>query len=155
MLQAYSNDPALGCPFDGRNTTYGQTSQFKRMSAIFTDGTYIEAWTEYLRLFPHAWGIMFEQPIPGTDPAYGVQHAADLGYYFPSVSVGGSSSQADKMLQSTLQTAVVRFVANLDPGWPRWIDSQRVLAINANGTAEEVPPHRPGFDVIKKFLRPE
>lgn len=42
MLQAYPKDPAVGCPFDGLNTTYGVSSQYKRMAAIFTDGIYSE-----------------------------------------------------------------------------------------------------------------
>lgn len=83
MLEAYPNIPALGCPFDGYNTTYKQPSQFKRMAAIFTDGTYAEPWVEFLETFSSktkTWGILFEQPIKDTPPAFGVQHGSDVIY---------------------------------------------------------------------------
>jgi acetylcholinesterase len=150
MLQAYPNDPAVGCPYDGRNTTYGQPSQFKRMSAIFTDGTYAEPWTEYLQLFPRAWGVLFEQPLT-NNPAYGVQHGSDVPYYFPSISNHTFSPQ----LTTTMQSALIRFVTDLKPGWPPYAATQRVVSIKEGETQEIKPPDRPGFAVIKRYLRPK
>ena len=133
MLEAYPNDPSLGCPFDGRNTTYGQPSQYKRMAAIFTDGTYTEAWTEYLRSFStrtKTWGLLFEAriPGPGIDAAFGYGHASDLPYYFPTLlgAANDPRNNGRSRLVEIMQSALVNFVADLDPdggdgmGGGRW-----------------------------------
>jgi hypothetical protein len=51
LLEAYPNDPALGSPFDGRDTNYGlgPKSQYKRAAAIATDGNWVSTsldWTD-------------------------------------------------------------------------------------------------------------
>ena len=122
MLEAYPNNPALGCPYDGQNTTYGQPSQFKRMAAVLTDGTYTEAWTEYLQLFStttNTWGILFEEPLSGQGigPAFGVQHGSDIPYYFPKL-LGPATDPLNNdrsHLVKVLQRALINFVTDLDP----------------------------------------
>ena len=172
MLEAYPNNPALGCPFDGRNTTYGQGSQYKRMAAIFTDGTYTEAWTEYLKYFSSdtkTWGLLFEEriPGPGIDPAFGYGHASDLPYYFPTLLGPANDPRTNNQshLVEILQTALINFVSDLDPNgrnetssgrWPLFADREEVTSLSGARGAVAVPlPHRPGFDVLRRTLRPD
>ena len=173
MLEAYPIDPALGCPYDGRNTTYNQPSQFKRMAAIATDSQYVEPWTEYLDTFSektNVWGILFEQPIPGVGPAYGAVHGSDIPYYFPLIGGPGNDPRNDGLadLVDTILTAVVNFVNEGDPNgckavsrhsgrnqWPVYSETRKATALNATqGAVAVLPPHRPGFDIVHKFLRP-
>jgi carboxylesterase type B len=171
MLEAYPNDPALGCPFNGADTNYGEGSQYKRMAAIATDGTYTEGWAELLAtlsLKTKTWGIYWEQPIPGAPAALGVVHGSDLIYYFPGLlGAKTSPSSLDKDLMNAVQDALINFVHFGDPNgclsesgngryhWPSYGESQKVTVMNASLVAEaQPPPHRPGFDVIHKFLRP-
>ena len=174
MLEAYPNDPTLGCPFDGRDTNYGQGSQYKRMSAIATDVTYTEAWVEYLETFSeeaNVWGLVWEQPIRGAPPEYGATHAADMSYYFPSLLGPDLDPRAygNGELMSALQEALINFVNDGDPNgcgtgvwhsssydWPSYAESRKVTALSAGKVAEAVsPPKRSGFDVIHEFLRPD
>ena len=172
MLEAYPNNPALGCPFDGRNTTYGQPSQYKRMAAIFTDGTYTEAWTEYLHSFSSAtktYGLLFSEriPGPGIDPALGYGHASDLPYFFPTLLGPANDPGVNNQsrLLEILQTALINFVSDLDPNgrnergggrWPLFADAEEVVSLSAASGAVAVRlPRRPGFDVLRRTLRPD
>lgn len=173
MLAAYPVDPALGCPFDGRNTTYNQPSQFKRMAAVVTDGTYAEGWAEFLATFSsktNTWGIVFEQPVQGTPPAYGVQHGSDVLYYFPTLAGAKNDprSYGQGDLVNAIHDSVINFVNDGDPNgsilsshksskyrWPLYCETGMVTALNATQVTKAIsPPHRPGFDVIHRFLRP-
>ena len=184
MLSAYPPDPSLGCPYGGKNTTYGQPSQYKRLAAIFTDSQYTEAWTEYLSTFSttqKTWGILFDEPIPGPDGAgkqgeLGVQHGSDVAFYFPTLlgeqNDSRNNSPTTRKLVGMLQSALVNFVADGDPNgangngervngegyqWPEFNSSQqKVTRLTALDGGEAVSvPKRPGFDVIRQALRPE
>lgn len=170
MLEAYPNDPKLGCPFDGSDTNYGLGSQFKRMAAIVTDGTYTEGWSEIVKtlsLETKAWGLYWEQAIPGAPAALGVVHGSDLTYYFPNLLGKDLSpgSLGNKDLMNAVQDALINFVHFGDPNgcfsksdsyrWPSFGESQQITIMNAKVIAEaQKPPHRPGFDVLHKYLRP-
>jgi carboxylesterase type B len=163
MFKAYPNDPAVGCPYDGKNTTYGQTSQYKRMASIMTDSMYTEAWTEYLDIFSPSkvWGIMFDEPIPGTDPAFGVQHGSDLIFYFPTLfgSDGDPRTMGMGKLVDTIHESITHFVNDLAPtssgyDWPMYADTKKVTQLSAQGPAAIDPPYRPGFPVLREYLRP-
>ena len=173
MLEAYPVDPAVGCPFDGRNTTYNEGTQYKRMAAIATDGTYAEPWSEFLDTFSaltDTWGIVFEQPIKGIPAAYGVQHGSDLLYYFPTLAgpAADPRSYGQGDLVHAIHDAVTNFVVDGDPNgsfelkqrpsnyqWPLYSETGNVTALNATQIAKAVsPPHRPGFEILHHFLRP-
>lgn len=172
MLEAYPNDPVLGCPFDGEDTNYGEGSQFKRMAAIATDGTYTEGWSEIIQtlsLKTRTWGMYWEQAIEGAPPALGVTHGSDLTYYFPTL-LGhdlSPSSLGNKDLMHAVQDALINFVYFGDPNgcgsdaeansyhWPSYGETQDITVMNANIIAKAQPlPYRPGFDVLHKNLRP-
>lgn len=174
ILAAYPNVPALGCPFDGLNTTYDQPSQYKRMAAIFTDTTYTEAWEEYLTWFSKTqptWGLQWETPIPGPgiDFAYGVTHASDLAYYFPDLleEANDPRRSGQAHLVDQLQCALVNFVTDLDPNgdrtssetdtyhWPSFGEGGKVTSFTVElGAHEVLPPNRRGLEVIRKWFRP-
>ena len=171
MLEAYPNDAALGCPFNGEDSEYGEGSQYKRMAAMATDGTYAEGWSELLAtlsLKTKTWGLYWEQPIPGAPAALGVTHGSDLIYYFPGLLDNRSTLVSlDQGLMDTVQDAFINFVNFGDPNgcpsepgsggyyWPSYGESQKITVMYASVVAEaQSPPHRPGFDVIHKFLRP-
>jgi acetylcholinesterase len=176
FLDAYSDNPAEGCPFDGKNTTYGQASQFKRMSAIFTDTVYTEAWTEYLEEFSkhtQTWGVLWGEPIPGPgiSEAYGVQHASDLPYYFPTLlgKTNDPRNNKESLLMQQLQNALINFVVGLDPNgtscdkgglapkrnqWPKYGRQKAITCLTAFSGVHAVPlPYREGFEVMRKTFR--
>ena len=168
MLEAYPSDPAIGAPFDGRNTTYGVSSQFKRQAAIETDLTFAEGYVEFLETFSartKTWGMIFEQPVVGI-PAYGVAHGSDLVFYFPELvgPKGDPRNRGWSEMMYAVHDAVINFVNFGDPNgcddsagyrWPDFSESGLVTALNGTRIATAVPPpHRPGFDVIHKYLRP-
>ena len=168
LMAAYPNDPTVGCPYDGQNTTYGQPSQFKRMSAIMTDSTYTQPFVEYLDTFSKVqsvWGIEWAQRISGTgvDPAYGVTHGSDLFFYFPRL--GGDKRDprlhGQAALVHQIQDGLANFVTDLTPQsrserykWPMFAQERKVTRFDSNGAQTVNAPHRPGFDVIREGLRP-
>lgn len=175
MLEAYPVDPSLGAPFDGRNTTYGEPSQYKRMSAIASDAVYTASWTFYLDTFSqktNVWGLLFEEPIPGADEALGVQHGSDMVFYFPKMFGDEEDPRTNGYvgLVNTMHDAVINFVSDGDPNgkagdgwdcdeegdgyqWPEYGETGLVTALNASCLATAVePPYRPGFDVIEEYL---
>lgn len=172
MLQAYPNIPALGCPFNGQDTEYGDGSQYKRMAAIATDGTWTEGWLEILEtlsLKTETWGLLWEQPIPGAPQDLGVTHGSDLTYYFPDLfgaKSSPSSAAAGAALMHAVQDALINFVSCGDPNggfeskesgyhWPLYSEGQLITVMNESKIAQaQMPPDRPGFEVIHKFLRP-
>lgn len=170
MLSAYPTDPALGAPFDGLETTYGEPSQYKRMSAMASDAMWTAPWHYYLDAFSRrtkVWAIQFEEAIPGAPEALGVQHGSDLAFYFPEMF--GERKDPRRIgyegLVDTVFDALVRFVVDGDPnganggceegryGWPEYGQSGLVTVLDAGNlaTAQE-PPYRPGFDVIEEYL---
>lgn len=180
MLAAYPNDPALGCPFDGLNTTYGQPSQYKRMSAIWTDVVYTEAWTEYLQTFStknDVWGLLWDEPLPGpgVHPALGVAHGSDLLYFFPALfgPANDPRNNGQSHLVEMIQTALINFVVHGDPNgimesssadgeachyrWPAFGHERgRITRLNANqGAVSEPLPYRPGLGIIRQAFRPD
>jgi carboxylesterase type B len=109
--------------------------------------------------------MLWEQHIPGIDPAFGVIHGSDLLWYFPLLygaeSDPRSLGQSD--LVSALHTAVVNFVSHGHPNgcwgqsdgyeWPDYADGGLITAMNASRVAvAEPPPQRPGFEVLHQFL---
>lgn len=174
MLSAYPNDPARGAPFDGRNTTYGEPSQYKRLSAIDTDSTYTTAWLDYLSAFSShssrskVWGLLFQEPIPGTSEAMGVQHGSDLAFYFPTLLPDNDPRKFGKTsVVDALHTSLIHFVhcgypAAQEDGdkWSLYNEAQgstQVTSIGGRGNESIrtiAPPYRSGFDVIRLYFRP-
>ena len=177
MLEAYPNDPVLGCPFDGSDTEYGDGSQYKRMAAIATDGIYTEAWTEYLEtlsLKTKTWGLYWEQPIHGAPPELGIVHGSDMSYYFPGLLGEKMDPRAfgngNGDLMASVQKALINFINDGDPNgcnledgkddqdhrppFALYSESGMVTYMNASRVAVALPPpKRRGFDVIHKYLR--
>lgn len=170
MLEAYPNDPALGSPFNGQDTNYGEGLQYKRMAAIFTDGVYTEGWSEIIRtlsLKTKTWGLYWEQPIHGGPPALGATHGSDLTYYFPNLLGADASptSLGNEDLMHAVQDALINFVHHGDPNgrehecasyyWPSYGENQQITVMSEKVIAEaKALPHRPGFDVLHRYLRP-
>lgn len=171
MLEAYPIEPALGAPFDGRNTTYGQPPQYKRLAAIAGDTSYTAPWRWYLDAFSKTssvWGIQFEEPFPGAPVALGVHHGSDLAYYFPEMLGGRYDASRNKYggLINTIHDALINFVTYGNPNGqaigcgegggyclPEFGESGLVTALNASHLAAAIePPYRPGFEVIEQYL---
>lgn len=170
FLEAYPRLAALGAPFDGENTTYGQSSQYKRMAAITTDVQFVEAWTEYLDVFSKrvpTWGVLYEtdMPIPENRSAYGATHGSDLLYYFPSLLTGLDPREFGRgKLVQRIQDAIINFATDLDPNgsdagtqWPLFAEDRKVAAIDADAQDGKIVnlPYRSGFDVVRRWFRPD
>lgn len=170
MLKAYPDVLEKGCPFDGKNISYGEPSQYKRMAAIMTDSQYVGAWMEYLHQFAKSgaptWGLSFEEPIPGLEEGetFGVQHGSDLVFYFPNI-LGHKSDprRCDKTarLANHLQTALIHFVVESNPTtednhWPQYDHKDhhsKVLALSTEDRKGIVGlPYRAGFKILHEFL---
>ena len=68
---------------------------------------------------------------------------------------------------AALQVALINFVNDGNPNgigqdsaeisgyhWPLYSESHEITVLNASKIAKALsPPHRPGFDVVHKFLR--
>jgi len=173
LMKAYPNDPVLGSPFDGQYTNYGQGSQYKRAAAILTDGTFVEPWFEYLGLFSartQTYGLLWSQPAPGTPESLGVNHGADVNFYFPLLAGKERDRNSDhgRQVVNVIHTALVNFVHYGDPNgcpaglaakdgyvWPEYSESGMITVVGGPDVATaEPPPHRPGFEVFHRFLRP-
>ena len=154
------------------SATLGIGSQYKRVAAIGTDGTFAEAWSEYLESFSgftKTWGLLWEQPLPGIPEAFGVIHGSDLIYYFPTLygEAGDPRQMGQPSLVRAVFTALVNFVSHGDPNgvaqsqdvdgyrFPEFASTRAITVMDASIIAEtQTPPHRPGFDVLHRFLRP-
>lgn len=172
MLEAYPVDLSQGAPFDGRNTTYGEPSQYKRTSAIASDTMYTAPWRWYLQRFSQntkIWGIHFEEPITGERPVLGMQHGSDFAFYFPEMFGEGNDPRknGDSEFVDTVHDAFVHFVNSGSPNdghqadcategayhWPEYGASGMVTVLNASLPAATIePPYRPGFDLIQRYL---
>ncbi|KAK5164925.1 uncharacterized protein LTR77_009590 [Saxophila tyrrhenica] len=172
LLKAYPNDPVLGSPFDAADTDYGFGSHYKRAAAMATDGTFVEPWYEYLQTFSErtkTFGLLWNQPAPKTPRSLGVNHGADLSFYFPLLA--GEDRDPRKTTEgrrfvNALQSALVNFVHYGDPNgcvatgqgekytWPEYSKNGQVTVMSASNITSEPQPRRPGFDVFRRFLRP-
>ena len=144
------------------------------MAAILTDGTYTEAWSEYLKSFSetNTWGMIFETRIPGSEEALGVQHASDLVYYFPEFlgAARDPRSQVDtSKVVDVLHNMLVNFVSDQNLNgqrvsgteedcfrWPLFKEQRQVMSLSAGKGAIAMDlPRRDGFDVLRAALRPD
>lgn len=138
-----------------------QEHHLRPTGTIQTDGGYFHRFdlrpglTEYLRLFRNVWGILFDEPIPGSPLEFGVQHGSDLPFYFPLLNGVDKDPRRHGYteLVETMQSAVVRFVATGSPGdWPQGKD--KVMRLSRSEAKAVAPPYRPGFEVLRDYLRP-
>lgn len=173
MLSAYPVNPSLGAPFDGLNTTYGEPSQYKRLSAIAGDAPFTAPWAWYLKAFSHnenskgVWGLVFEEQIPGVPDKLGVQHGSDLAFLFPGL-LGEESDPRETgygELVDVMFDAIINFVRDGSPNgkaegdcdaeyrWPEFGQTGKVKGLSDEDLAyARLPPWRPGFEVIEEYL---
>ena len=131
----YPDDPSAGSPFGTGNQTFGTGSGYKREASICMSSTpsslrlnfvltsyhvpvgdiHFQAqrrfWTQ-TSLAP-SYAYLFTDPQPGSDPAIGVYHGAELPYLFGNVSTTGLPKVAN--LSRTLLDYWISFAVSLTP----------------------------------------
>ncbi|KAF8909723.1 esterase 1 [Gymnopilus junonius] len=115
LLELYPDVPALGSPFNTGNETFGLTN-YKRAAAILGDTAFQAQRRSWSRTATKAgvktFGYLFTQPQPGSNPALGVFHSAEVFFVYgapPDTSVSALQ------LSSIMIDYWVSFATSLDP----------------------------------------
>ena len=135
VISLYPDDPSAGSPFGTGNQTFGTGSGYKREASICMSSTlsslrlnfvltnyhvpvgdiHFQAqrrfWTQ-TSLAP-SYAYLFTDPQPGSDPAIGVYHGAELPYLFGNVSTTGLPKVAN--LSRTMLDYWISFAVSLTP----------------------------------------
>uniref|UniRef100_A0A8H7Y3F6 Carboxylic ester hydrolase n=1 Tax=Psilocybe cubensis TaxID=181762 RepID=A0A8H7Y3F6_PSICU len=126
ILRLYPDNPALGSPFGTGNNTFGLSSQYKRMSAIFGDFT-IQSPTRTImqntiKAGVKVFGYLFTDPdgvaIPGlANPnaapgSVGVPHSAEVFYVFGTLA---NRTPTAISLSKNMRDYWISFATSLDP----------------------------------------
>ncbi|PPQ87065.1 hypothetical protein CVT25_000045 [Psilocybe cyanescens] len=131
ILDLYPDIPALGSPFGTGNNTFGLSSQYKRLSAIFGDLIVISSRRTLTHRMSQAgdkvFGYLFTDPEavvfpefapPAVPGSLGVPHSSEIPYVFGNFvsGVNGSGpSLAARGLSVSIQDYWISFAASHNP----------------------------------------
>ncbi|KAJ7144526.1 esterase 1 [Mycena epipterygia] len=153
LLELYPDIPALGCPYNTGNDTFGLNSQFKRYAAIFGDLVFIAQRRALSQIAAgmgiKSFGYIFTDPPPPNlvPPFFGVFHAEDADYLFGSLpSLNGSASAIH--LAEVMIDYWISFTTSLDPNdgrgtaRPNWSEysSEKPVLMQLNGENTTLVP---------------
>ncbi|ESK89102.1 extracellular triacylglycerol lipase precursor [Moniliophthora roreri MCA 2997] len=158
ILELYPDIPALGCPFNTGNETFGLSTTYKRTAAIYNDLVFHFPRRSWTRTFAQAgiktYGYQLSYPELNPAPALGVAHGSDLGYVFGFASFPPSfvpSSSATRVSEQIIDYWV-SFATSLDPNdglgsdrpiWPEYtIDNPVLLQLNGSSTGPLLDNYR-------------
>ncbi|KAI3609050.1 extracellular triacylglycerol lipase precursor, partial [Moniliophthora roreri] len=158
VLRLYPDIPALGSPFNTGNETFGLSTTYKRLSAIYTDMAFHFPRRSWIRTLAQAgvkaYGYQFSYPELNPSPALGVAHSSELNYvvgfaYFPSSFV--PSATAARVSEQIIDYWV-SFATSLDPNdglgcdrpvWPQYtVDDPALLDLNGSDTGPLLDTYR-------------
>ncbi|KAL1407841.1 hypothetical protein Q8F55_007277 [Vanrija albida] len=120
IFKAYPNDPAMGSPFNTGNQTFGLPPSRKQLTAIMGDMAFVSK----RRFFQRAankqgnskvWSYEFKSLNPGSSPANGFVHAADVFYTFGQVNTTANYTTAQVEVSEALMNYWINFAYYLDP----------------------------------------
>ncbi|ESK81105.1 extracellular triacylglycerol lipase precursor [Moniliophthora roreri MCA 2997] len=149
VLKLYPDIPALGSPFNTGNETFGLSTTYKRLSAIYNDMMFHfprRSWTRTLaKAGVKAYGYQLSYPELNPTPALGVAHGSDVGYVFGFASFPPSfvPSPSAARVSEQIIDYWVSFATSLDPNdglgsdrpvWPQYTVDKPVL-LQLNGTS--------------------
>ncbi|KAJ7719236.1 esterase 1 [Mycena maculata] len=141
ILALYPDIPALGCPYNTGNETFGLDSQFKRFAAIVGDIFWIGQRRALNQIASEkgvrSFGYVFDDlPAPNVFPPFlGVFHAVDVNYTFGALaSLNGSAAAVH--LGKQMVDYWLSFATSLDPNdehgskrplWPHYTTENQVI----------------------------
>ena len=135
VISLYLDDPSAGSPFGTGNQTFGTGSGYKREASICMSSTSSSPrldsvltgycvpvgdirfqaqrrfWTQ--TTVAPSYAYLFTDPQPGSDPAIGVYHSAELPYLFGNVSTIGPTKVAN--LSRIILDYWISFAVSLTP----------------------------------------
>ncbi|KAJ6553450.1 Alpha/Beta hydrolase protein [Mycena sp. CBHHK59/15] len=147
LLELYPDVPALGCPFNTGNATFGLSSQYKRSAALFGDLMFQSqrrAWMQATsRRGVKAYGYL----LTDTPPHHAVYHGLELFYIYGVLPELKAPADA-VVLGTQMMDYWIAFATSLDPNdgrgcersvWPAYAPEspdnyreEQIAFINAN-----------------------
>ncbi|KAJ7430414.1 esterase 1 [Mycena galericulata] len=145
LLSLYPDDPALGCPFDTGNDTFGFSPEYKRAAALVGDLVIQAPRRFWSRAASEAgtkvYSYIFTDPQPQNPPYLGVDHTSELPYIYGGITaINGTAREA---LSEMMQDYWISFATSLDPNdgkgstrpiWEEYGENQRIIQLNSTGT---------------------
>ncbi|KAJ7165112.1 triacylglycerol lipase [Mycena filopes] len=146
LLKLYPDVPALGCPFNTGNDTFGISPVFKQAAALIGD-LVIQAprrfWSQTAsEKGTNVYSYLFTDPQPQNPPFLGVAHLSEIPYVYGDVSVAANGA-GPKALSVAMQDYWISFAVSLTPNddkgvarpnWEAYSVNQRVLQLNSTNT---------------------
>ncbi|KAJ3839270.1 extracellular triacylglycerol lipase precursor [Lentinula raphanica] len=144
LLDLYPDVPALGCPFETGNETFGLSPGYKEAAALATDIDFSSQrrfWMETAaKVDITAYGYYFIQQTSSTAPQLGVTHGDQVPYTFGNLISVNESDAAAIFLSEVMIDYFVSFVNSLYPNdglgvsrpqWPSYkSDGQFLMQLN-------------------------
>ncbi|KAJ7231980.1 extracellular triacylglycerol lipase precursor [Mycena rebaudengoi] len=146
LLGLYPDIPALGCPFNTGNNTFGISPVFKRAAALMGD-LVIQAPRRFWSQTATAKGTkvysyIFTDPQPENPPFLGVAHLSEIPYVYGDITVGANGTGPGD-LSKMMQDYWISFATSLDPNdgkgtrrpkWEAYGLNQRIMQLNSTNT---------------------
>ncbi|KAJ6535180.1 esterase 1 [Mycena sp. CBHHK59/15] len=146
LLTLYPDIPALGCPFDTGNDTFGYSSEYKRAAALLGD-LLIQAprrrWSQTASAQgTKVFSYMFTDPQPENPAFLGVAHLSELPYVYGQITVAANGT-GPGTLSEIMQDYWISFATSLDPNdgkgttrpiWEDYGSSQQIIRLNSTNT---------------------
>ncbi|KAF8178205.1 Alpha/Beta hydrolase protein [Mycena galopus ATCC 62051] len=150
LLELYPDIPALGCPFDTGNDTFGISPVFKQAAALIGD-IVIQAprrfWSQTASAKGTAvYSYIFTDPQPENPPFLGVAHLSELPYVYGQITIAANGT-GPGTLSEIMQDYWLSFADSLDPNdgkgaprptWELYSANQAIMQLNSTNT-EMIP----------------
>ncbi|KAF7366360.1 Carboxylic ester hydrolase [Mycena sanguinolenta] len=146
LLKLYPDIPALGCPFDTGNDTFGISPIFKQAAALIGD-IVIQAprrfWSQTSSSKGTAvYSYIFTDPQPENPPFLGVAHLSEIPYVYGDITIAANGT-GPGTLSEIMQDYWLSFATSLDPNdgkgaprphWELYRAKKNVLQLNSSNT---------------------
>ncbi|KAJ7918113.1 extracellular triacylglycerol lipase precursor [Mycena leptocephala] len=146
LLELYPDIPALGCPFNTGNNTFGISPIFKQAAALLGD-IVIQAPRRFWSQTASAKGTqvfsyLFTDPQPENPPFLGVAHLSELAYVYGDITIAANGT-GPGTLSEIMQDYWLSFATSLNPNdgkgaqrpkWEAYGVQQRVMQLNSTNT---------------------
>ncbi|KAJ7326172.1 extracellular triacylglycerol lipase precursor [Mycena albidolilacea] len=150
LLELYPNIPALGCPFNTGNDTFGISPVFKQAAALIGD-IVIQAprrlWSKTASAKgTQVFSYIFTDPQPENPPFLGVAHLSEIPYVYGDITVAANGT-GPGTLSEIVQDYWLSFANSLNPNdgkgaprpnWEPYGAKQRIMQLNSTNT-EMIP----------------
>ncbi|KAJ7726929.1 lipase I [Mycena metata] len=150
LLNLYPDIPALGCPFDTGNNTFGISPVFKQAAALIGDlviQTPRRFWSQTAsEQGTEVYSYLFTDPQPENPPFLGVAHLSEIPYVYGDITVAANGT-GPGTLSLIMQDYWISFANSLNPNdgkgvarpnWEAYSAEQRVIQLNSTNT-EMIP----------------